>query len=54
MKVKIERLELGGGSQVIYHLVSARDGALLWGSRGWVSEKGPRDMAKRLGAEIVD
>ena len=54
MKVKIERLELGGGAQVIYHLVSAKDGTLLWGSRGWASEKGPREMAKRLGAEIVD
>ena len=54
MQVRIERLELGGGAQVIYHLVSARDGTLLWGSRGWSSEKGPREMAKRLGAEIVE
>lgn len=54
MKVKIERLELGGGAQVIYHLVSARDGTLLWGSRGWSSERGPREMAKRMGAEIEE
>lgn len=54
MKVKIEKLELGGGAQVFYHLANATTGDLLHGSKGWVSERGPRAMAKRLGAEIVE
>ena len=54
MKVKIERLELDSGAQVFYHLASAYDGHILSGSKGWATERGPRNYARRLEAEIVE